>query len=170
MKVLKAFEKGIDIFCRLMEIIGGILMAALTLDVFLNVIFRAINRPIIVSVELTTIFFPWIVCVAMIVIARRSENTALVLFFDKFKGIARHIAVFFINGVMFAFSAVMAKSAYELSASLANEFLSLTHLSKAFTYGSMVIGFVGVCFMLVFNVVEYVLLDIMKIDKKECAD
>lgn len=170
MKVLKAFEKGIDVFCRVMEVIGGILMAALTLDVFLNVIFRAINRPIIVSVELTTIFFPWIVCVSMIVIARRNENTALVLFFDKFKGLVKHIAVFFINGIMLAFSVIMAKSAFELSASLANEYLSLTHLSKAFTYGSMVIGFIGVSFMLIFNVVEYVLLDILKIDEKGRAD
>ena len=169
MKVLRAFEKAIDVFCRVMEIIGGVLMAALTLDVFLNVIFRALGHPIIISVELTTIFFPWIVCVSMIVIARREENTALVLFFDKFKGIARHIAVLFVNAVMFSFSFIMCQSAFSLSASLVDEYLSLTHISKAFTYGSMFVGFVGVCIMLVFNSVKYILVEIIKIDREEAA-
>lgn len=113
MKVLSAIEKAVDFLCNIMTGIAALMMAALTLDVFLNVIFRTIGKPIVVSVELTTIFFPWIVCMAMIVIARRQENTALVLFFDKFKGIVRHIAVIFINGTMFFFSAVMAKSAFD---------------------------------------------------------
>ena len=150
-----------------MEIAGGILMAALTLDVFLNAILRSLNRPIIVSVELTTIFFPWIVCVAMIVLARRGENTALVLIFERFRGVAKHIAVLFVNAVMLAFSLIMVKSAFELSSSLQKEFLSLTHLSKAYTYGSMVVGFTGVSLMLIFNVVEYVLLHILKLEEKE---
>ena len=129
MKVLSAIEKAVDFLCNIMTGIAALMMAALTLDVFLNVIFRTIGKPIVVSVELTTIFFPWIVCMAMIVIARRQENTALVLFFDKFKGIVRHIAVIFINGTMFFFSAVMAKSAFDLSLSLVDEYLALTHLS-----------------------------------------
>ena len=71
MKVLSAIEKAVDFLCNIMTGIAALMMAALTLDVFLNVIFRTIGKPIVVSVELTTIFFPWIVCMAMIVIARR---------------------------------------------------------------------------------------------------
>ena len=167
MKVLQTIEKGIDFLCKIMTGIGALLMAALTLDVFLNVIFRRIGRPIVVSVELTTIFFPWIVCVAMIVIARRQENTALVLFFEKFKGPFRHLAVVFINAVMFIFSFVMARSAYELSLSLVDEYLALTHISKAFTYGSMVVGFAGVCIMVAFNLLEYILLEVLKLEKED---
>ena len=166
MKVLSAIEKAVDFLCNIMTGIAALMMAALTLDVFLNVIFRTIGKPIVVSVELTTIFFPWIVCMAMIVIARRQENTALVLFF---KGIVRHIAVIFINGTMFFFSAVMAKSAFDLSLSLVDEYLALTHLSKAFTYGSMFIGFVGVCIMLAFNLLKYVMIEIVRIDKEGAA-
>ena len=162
MKVLSAIEKAVDFLCNIMTGIAALMMAALTLDVFLNVIFRTIGKPIVVSVELTTIFFPWIVCMAMIVIARRQENTALVLFFDKFKGIVRHIAVIFINGTM-------AKSAFDLSLSLVDEYLALTHLSKAFTYGSMFIGFVGVCIMLAFNLLKYVMIEIVRIDKEGAA-
>ena len=169
MKVLSAIEKAVDFLCNIMTGIAALMMAALTLDVFLNVIFRTIGKPIVVSVELTTIFFPWIVCMAMIVIARRQENTALVLFFDKFKGIVRHIAVIFINGTMFFFSAVMAKSAFDLSLSLVDEYLALTHLSKAFTYGSMFIGLVGVCIMLAFNLLKYVMIEIVRIDKEGAA-
>ena len=106
---------------------------------------------------------------AMIVIARRQENTALVLFFDKFKGIFRHIAVIFVDVTMFFFSAVMAKSAFDLSLSLVDEYLALTHLSKAFTYGSMFVGFVGVCIMLAFNLLQYVMIEIVRIDKEGAA-
>ncbi len=165
MKALQTVERAIDFICKIMTGLGAILMAALTLDVFLNVIFRAIGKPIVVSVELTTIFFPWIVCVAMIVIARRQENTALVLFFEKFKGPFRHLAVAFINAVMFIFSFVMARSAYELSVSLIDEYLALTHISKAFTYGSMVVGFVGVCIMVAFNMFKYILVEIVKLEE-----
>jgi len=166
MKVILAIEKVIDFLCAIMTALGALLMAALTLDVFLNVIFRTIGKPIVVSVELTNIFFPWIVCVAMIVIARRQENTALVLFFDKFKGPFRHIAVIFINCIMIWFSVVMAKSAYSLSISLVNELLALTHLSKAYVYGSMVVGFVGVAVMVSFNLLKYVAVEMLKIDKE----
>lgn len=169
MKVLSAVEKAVDFLCSIMTGIGAIMMAALTLDVFLNVVFRSLGMPIVVSVELTTIFFPWIVCMAMIVIARRQENTALVLFFDKFTGVFRHIAVVFVNATMLFFSVVMAKSAFDLSMSLVNEYLALTHLSKAFTYGSMFVGFVGVSIMVGFNLLKYVLIDIVKIDKEGAA-
>ena len=75
----------------------------------------------------------------------------------------------FINGTMFFFSAVMAKSAFDLSLSLVDEYLALTHLSKAFTYGSMFIGFVGVCIMLAFNLLKYVMIEIVRIDKEGAA-
>ncbi|MGI5963756.1 MAG: TRAP transporter small permease [Lawsonibacter sp.] len=167
MKTLRSIERVVDVICNIMTGIGAIMMAALTLDVFVQVIFRYfLQMPIAVSTELTTIFFPWIVCMAMVVIARRNENTALVLFFDKFKGVARHIAVIFVDLVMIEFSVFMAMSAYSLSMSLANEILPLTGLSKAVNYGSMVVGFIGVTIMVGFNLIEYILVDIVKIGEK----
>lgn len=168
MKAFKALETFIDFLCKIMTGIAAFMMAALTLDVFIQVIFRYfLQKPIAVSTELTAIFFPWIVCMAMIVVARREENTALMLFFEKFRGPVRHAAVIFINTVILLFFAVMAKSAFELSASLVNEILPLTRVSKAFTYGSMVIGFVGVCCMATFNLLKYILFEILKLDQKE---
>ncbi len=167
MKALKLAEKIVDFICNVMTGIAALMMAALTLDVFIQVIFRSIlQKPIAVSTELTTIFFPWIVCLAMVVIARKNANTALVLFFDKLKGRARHAAVIFIDLVMIEFSVSMAIAAYSLSASLVNEILPLTGLSKAANYGAMVVGFVGVTIMVTFNMVKYILLDVLKIDEK----
>lgn len=39
MKVLSAIEKAVDFLCNIMTGIAALMMAALTLDVFLNVIF-----------------------------------------------------------------------------------------------------------------------------------
>ena len=48
MKVLSSIEKAVDFLCNIMTGIAALMMAALTLDVFLNVIFRTIGKPIVV--------------------------------------------------------------------------------------------------------------------------
>ena len=166
MKALLKIEKAIDAICKFFTYVAALLSALLTLDVFLNVIFRAIGRPIVVSTELTTIIFPWIVCVAMIVVARKEENTALVLFFEKFKTPVNHIAYIFNNTVVLAFAILMAKSSLEISLPLINEYLPLTHLSKAATYGSVFIGFAGVCVVTIFNTVKYIFVNMVNSDKE----
>lgn len=165
MKILESIERVIDVLCKILEGLAGICMAFLTLDVFIQVIFRYfIKKPIAISTELTTIFFPWIVCLSMIVIARREGNTALVLFFDKFKGKAKHVVSLFVYFVMLAFSYLMTIASFRLSRSLAGEILPLTRISKAFTYGSMVVGFSGVTIVMVFLIIRYVLKNMISTD------
>ena len=161
MKTLKKFEAITDLICKILTAVSAIALGLLTIDVFAQVCMRYIfQTPIALSTELTQIFFPWTVCLAMIPIARNNENTALVLFYDKFTGIGKHI-------VFLWFSVLMCISSYRLCASLVTEILPLTRMSKALNYGSMFVGFVGVCVMIAFNVVEYILLNMVKISDDE---
>lgn len=168
MKTLKKFEAITDLICKILTAVSAIALGLLTIDVFAQVCMRYIfQTPIALSTELTQIFFPWTVCLAMIPIARNNENTALVLFYDKFTGIGKHIVFLFVNAVMLWFSVLMCISSYRLCTSLVTEILPLTRMSKALNYGSMFVGFVGVCVMIAFNVVEYILLNMVKISDDE---
>lgn len=168
MKTLYWIDKLIDRLCTILNGVAGLCMAALTVDVFIQVIFRHfLKMPIAISTELTTIFFPWITCLSMISIAKREENTALVLFYDKFRGVGKHFIFMFVHIVMLLFAYFMTIAAFRLSTSLASEILPLTRLSKAFTYGSMVIGFAGVAIVEVYLLIRYILINIVKIEKNK---
>ena len=167
MKALKRFEKVTDIICAFLTGISAVALALLTLDVFVQVVVRSLGFPMSVSVELTQILFPWVCCLAMIPIARRKGNSQLTMFLDKFKGGARHAAEIFMDVIMMYFSFFMIISSAQLAWSLRTDELQLTHCPKLYLYGSMTVGFVGVFIVVLFNLVEYICINLIGVKEEE---
>jgi len=167
MKVLKSLEKVTDGVCKGLTAISAVALALLTIDVFVQVVVRSLGMPMSVSVEITQILFPWVVCLAMIPIARHKGNSQLTLFLDKFPAGLRHVTEIFISIIMIIFAVAMIISSAQLAWTLRTDVLQLTNCSKLILYGSMTVGFTGVTIVLIFNLIEYICLDICKMGEGE---
>lgn len=64
--------------------------------------------------------------------------------------------------VMLYFSVFMAIASFKLSSSLSKEIMVLTGISKALVYGSMFVGFVGITIVVGFNLLKYIVFDMVK--------
>lgn len=165
MKIFKIIDKGVNSLANVLSTIAGIMMALLTAFVFAEVVSRyVLKTPIIITTEMTNILFPWIVALSAITIAKDNGNTALVFIKEKFTGITRHVIEIIVHLIMLNFSVAMAIASYSLSYSLRNEILALTRISKVFTYGSMFICFVGIAIVVGYNLIKYILFDIIKVE------
>lgn len=164
MKLLHKIDKAVDMFTNVLSGIAGIMMALLTGFVFAEVLCRYVFKsPIVITTEMTNILFPWIVALSSISIARDNGNTALVFIKEKFQGTACHIVEIIVHIIMLYFSVFMSVASFNLCVSLKNEILVLTRVSKVFTYGSMFIGFVGITIVVAYNMVKYILFNMVNI-------
>ncbi|MDR1832211.1 MAG: TRAP transporter small permease subunit [Fusobacteriaceae bacterium] len=165
---MKKLEKTIYLITDVLSGIAGIMMAVLTGFVFMEVLCRYVfKRPIVITSEMTNLLFPWIVALSAIAIAKSNGNTALVFIKERFKGTTRHVIEILVHMVMLYFSVSMIIASFSLSLSLRNEILVLTGISKMFTYGSMVVGFSGVALVVSYNLIKYILFDILKTGGEE---
>lgn len=164
MKLLHKIDKAVAIFTNVLSGTAGIMMALLTGFVFAEVLCRYVFKsPIVITTEMTNILFPWIVALSSISIARDNGNTALIFIKEKLSGNACHAAEIVVHIIILYFSVFMSVASFNLCVSLKNEILVLTRVSKVFTYGSMFIGFLGITIVVTYNLLKYILLDMMKI-------
>ena len=163
MDIFKKIEKGSYVFTNSLGILAVLMMSLLTGFVFAEVLCRYIFKsPIVITTEMTNILFPWIVSLSAISIAKDNGNTALVFIKEKFRGTFRHIAEIAVHMVMLYFSVFMAIASFKLSSSLSKEIMVLTGISKALVYGSMFVGFVGITIVVGFNLLKYIVFDMVK--------
>jgi|GEM_PF-2383700 len=156
-------DKVVLVLTNVLSGIAGIMMALLTMFVFAEVLCRYVFKaPIVITSEMTSILFPWIVMLSAISIAKNEQNTALVLFRNKFRGIYKHVVEIAIYLITLYFSTFMTIASFNLCMSLRREILALTRVSKAFTYGSMVIGFTGISLVVAYNMIKYIMIEINK--------
>jgi TRAP-type transport system small permease protein len=151
--LLRKADRIIDYICLIFSGFGSLLMALLTIVVFAEVISRYFfSFPFAFTTELTTIFFPWMVFVMTVEVTRNRDHLAITVFRRMFPIQIRRIMVLSSSLVMLMFSVCMVWSAVELTVASWNITLAvLQFMTKAYLYGSLVVSFTFVSFVIIVN-------------------
>lgn len=146
--ILLKMQKFIELLC-------GILVGILTVVIFGSVMSRAfLDMPITITTEITSLVFPWITALAAILITVNEEHIALVFIKDKFSGNARKSIDIMILFLSIGFCAIMTKSSFDLCVKLKDQILPLTRISKVVMYGSVLVAFALMLFILVYQLLK----------------
>lgn len=146
--ILLKMQKFIELLC-------GILVGILTVVIFGSVMSRAfLDMPITITTEITSLVFPWITALAAILITVNEEHIALVFIKGKFSGNARKSIDIMILFLSIGFCAIMTKSSFDLCVKLKDQILPLTRISKVVMYGSVLVAFALMLFILVYQLLK----------------
>jgi TRAP-type C4-dicarboxylate transport system permease small subunit len=140
----------------LLSALSAVLMVLLTLVVFGEVVSRYLfSLPITFSSELTTLIFPWIVCLMAVEITRNGDHIAITLFRDLTSLALQRILVILTEIIMFAFAAMLAYASYELCLAARSITLPvLTFLTKVYQYSAITVSFSLVTLVLLLRLVR----------------
>ena len=157
---LEYFERKLSFACRFVDWAAGGLIVILTLDIFLEVVFRyLLSMPIQFSSEFAMILFPWMVFLSAIAITWNDEHIGIVIFRHAQKGIRRKIVEVVINLTMLGFSAVMLYAGWQLAWRLTGNTLPISGLSKTVLYVSVPIAFLMFVVILTTRILRVLLTD-----------
>ncbi|PKL26336.1 MAG: hypothetical protein CVV46_14820 [Spirochaetae bacterium HGW-Spirochaetae-2] len=144
--------KIFNILERIVNVICALLVAFLTIVVGTEVISRYFfGFPIIITTELTSITFPWIVALAATTITMHDENISLLFVKEKFKGRMRFILEIFLRVLSILFCVFMVKSSFDLNVTLSSQRMALLGFSKVVLYSSVFFSFSVMTLILVYK-------------------
>lgn len=156
-KMMDVIKKVADYAQKTITIISSIFMLLLVTVVFFEVACRNIfNYPITVTSELTTVLFPWLVFLGAILVTKNSDHIAISVFVDHFPKPLKKTSIIFAKLVMLIFSLFMIASSVLLTESVMDYRLNILHISKAWLYSSVIICFIGIAIVLVYQIHHYI--------------
>ena len=158
--ILEAVERKLSFVSRYADYVAGGLIVVLTLDIFLEVVFRyLLSMPIKFSSEFAMIIFPWMVFLSAITITWKDEHIGIVVFRQAQKGVRRKTIEVIINLTMLGFSGVMLFAGWELAWRLTGNTLPISGFSKTVMYVSMPVAFVMFVLILAVRILRILLTD-----------
>jgi TRAP-type C4-dicarboxylate transport system permease small subunit len=154
--VFNLVDAGLGKVTWLLSAVSGGLMVLLTLVVFGEIVSRYLfSLPITFSSELTTIIFPWIVCLMAVEITRNGDHIAITLFRDLTPLRLQRILIILTELVMLAFAGMLAYASYELCLAARDITLPvLTFLTKVYQYSAITLSFSLVTVVLLLRLVR----------------
>lgn len=147
------FERIIEKTTNIIGIISGVLLGALTVVVFGEIVLREVfGKPFPPTNELTLILFPWLAFLAAINITKNEENISLTFFKDSLPTLIRNKVIILIRVSMLIFSVIMTVGSFKISRELSKQILPVLGVSKVFLYGSVFVSFLGISIVLVYQI------------------
>lgn len=121
---------------------ANISLIAITLLVTAEVFSRKLfNVSFVFVTALTSIFFPWLVFLAIILITQANEHIAVNYFFNKLAEKQKKYIALFNRLVMLTFSVFMLISSYKLTIDVVNINIPVLNISRSWLYSSMLVAF-----------------------------
>lgn len=135
-------KKVSDWISKVIITVANISLLSITILVTIEVFSRKLfNVSFIFVTSLTSIFFPWLVFLAIILITEANEHIAVNYFFNKLNDKAKKYAALFNRLVMIIFSVFMTISSYKLTVDVTNINIPVINISRSWLYSSMVVAF-----------------------------
>lgn len=117
--------------------------------------------PIAFTYELVELLFPWIVFLTVINVTLDNENIDIQFFMKFSPKPIQTIAAYITKVVMLFFSIFIVYSSFRLANAVKNHTLPLLGISKSWLYWSVTVSFIGVSFVIVYQII------LLIIDKEE---
>lgn len=154
MNVVRSVKDVIDIIAKVIVIVSSTLMVSLTAVVFFNVVARYFfSVPIAFTYELVELLFPWIVFLTVINVTLDNENIDIQFFMKLSPKPMQTIAAYITKVVMLFFSIFIVYSSFRLANAVKNHTLPLLGISKSWLYWSVTVSFIGVSFVIVYQII-----------------
>jgi len=150
-RMFTAFEKIVNVI----TVISSVLMTLLTIIVFAEVLSRYVfNFPIVVSSQLTSLLFPWLIFLGSIAVTYYEEHLAITFVREKFPEKVQKIIVVFEKLIILFFTIAIMVAAYDLSQAVANQSIPLLKISKSWLYYSLVFPFIGIVISVIMHLIQ----------------
>jgi TRAP-type C4-dicarboxylate transport system permease small subunit len=152
------YPKVIEYSIKCVDFVTSVLMVALTLVVFSEVMSRYLFKvPLAFSGELTSLIFPWLIFLAAITVTKDEGHLSINYFRTLMPKLGQRIAHIITKLIMLYFSIFMVISSYQLAQVSAKQLMPMLRISKSWLYISGIVAFIGVSIILLFQLVLLVM-------------
>jgi TRAP-type C4-dicarboxylate transport system permease small subunit len=148
-------EKRDKLMFRILDLFNGLLVAAMALAIFLQVLARyAFNYPLGWPEELGRFLFAWIVFLGIVPVLRMDEMPCLDLVYQWIPEKAGHFLKFIVSVVILGFLLIMLKGGWELMVRQTTQISVALQVPMALVYFAIPLGTLLMCFLMVFKVFD----------------
>jgi len=148
-------KKGEKLSVRILDLFNGLLVAAMSLAIFLQVLARYVfDYPLSWPEELGRFVFAWIVFLGIVPVIRADEMPALDLIYRWIPDKAGQFLKFIVSVVILGFLVIMLKGGFELMARQTAQISVALEVPMAVVYSAIPFGTLLMCLLMLFKVID----------------